>query len=216
LKLFAFTLARTSKRSRTAGLPTRTLRSICVGLSLTAQVILLAHAPMAHAQAATDDDGTTPPGKDFVYLFDRKPKWAEDKVDTLPALPPDDKGLMQFDVSSASPLTYSIDPKSVSIGKDSVVRYTVVIESSQARNVRYEGMRCDTYETRLYAAGDDTGKSWDRTVSDSWDRIKQSSLNGYQNALYDDYFCNNRLPVAARLIVDNLRYKRIASNTDDH
>ncbi|QGZ62374.1 CNP1-like family protein [Paraburkholderia acidisoli] len=149
----------------------------------------------------------------FTYLLDRKGEWQENKVESLPALPQAGAKLLPFDVSNNTPLKFAVDPASVSVGTDGVVRYTVVITSdSGARNVNYEGIRCDTYEWRLYASLDAEHNGWDRTVANNWSRIESGSLNAYQAALYHDYFCANKMPVAkAPTIVENIRYGRTQS-----
>lgn len=172
------------------------------------------HTPPASPQneAEAQDQGPKP-GGDFLYLLDRKSPWKEDKVDTLPPLP-QDKHLLPFEVSASSTLSYAIDAPSVSVGKDGVVRYAVVITSPQgARNVNYEGIRCDTYEWRSYAAIDENGDAWDRGAAFGWRRIEQGQLNAYHAALYQDFMCANRLPTgSAKQIVENIRYKRIAAD----
>jgi hypothetical protein len=156
----------------------------------------------------------TPSNKDdsaFVYLLDRKPNWTENKVDTLPSLPlPGD--LLPFVVSGNTPLTFSVDAKSLTVGDDGVVRYTVVVTSpSGAHNVNYEGIRCDTYEWRQYAGLNADHDGWDNTVATPFARIENSSLNGYQAALYQDYFCANKIPTGnAKQILDNIRNHRTA------
>jgi hypothetical protein len=148
-----------------------------------------------------------------VYLFDRKSNWTENKVDALPALP-QDANLVPFDVSGNTPLTFAIDAKSLSVGDDGVVRYTVVVTSpSGAHNVNYEGIRCDSYEWRQYAALNADHDGWDKTVATPFARIEDSALNGYQASLYQDYFCESRSPAgSAQKILDNMRYKRTASS----
>jgi hypothetical protein len=96
------------------------------------------------------------------------------------------------------------------------VRYSVVITSPQgARNVNYEGIRCDTYEWRSYAAINENGDAWDRHAAVGWRRIEQSELNAYHAALYQDYMCENRTPTgSAKQMVQRIRYKRIAGNAD--
>jgi len=157
----------------------------------------------------------TPSNKDdsaFVYLLDRKPNWVENKVDTLPPLP-QDSDLLPFDVSQNTPLQFSIDAKSLSVGTDGVVRYTIVVTSpSGARNVNYEGIRCDTYEARLYAGLNEDHDGWDQTVANPFKRIENGNLNAYQAALYQDYFCASRIPIGnAQQIVQNIRYHRTQS-----
>ena len=147
---------------------------------------------------------------EFQYLLDRKGKWTEDKITTLPPLPQPNAKLLPFEVSNNTPLAFAIDPASVSIGNDGVVRYTVVITTpGGGRNVNYEGIRCDTYEWRLYASLNADHDGWDETVANDWARIENGSLNAYHSALYTDYFCANKMPAGkASTIVNNLRYGR--------
>jgi hypothetical protein len=157
----------------------------------------------------------TPSNKDdsaFAYLLDKPSTWVENKVDTLPPLP-QDSDLLPFDVSQNTPLEFSLDARSVSVGSDGVVRYTVVVTSpSGARNVNYEGIRCDTYEWRLYAGLNEDHNGWDRTVANDFTRIENGNLNAYHASLYQDYFCASKIPLGnAKHIVDNVRYHRTQS-----
>ncbi|MGI4857758.1 MAG: CNP1-like family protein [Janthinobacterium lividum] len=140
-------------------------------------------------------------------LFDRQSDWKENQVDSLPALP-ENRNLLPFDLAQRSGLTYMIDSKSVSVGADGVVRYTVVIDSaSGARNIRYEGMHCASYRWRLYSGANSDGTAWDNASTD-WARIEDSTLNGYHGTLYNDYFCDNKMPAKASSIVQNIRFHR--------
>jgi len=150
---------------------------------------------------------------DFVYLLDRKPNWQEIPVTTLPALP-QSNNVLPFEVSTTSALKFGIDANSVSVGEDGIVRFTAVITSpAGARNVYYEGIRCDNYTWRLYAAANEAGTAWDRSVANDWDRIPTSDLNSYQGALYQDYMCESRLPTGnAKGIVNRIRFHQIAKD----
>lgn len=159
----------------------------------------------------------TPSNKDdgvFTYLLDRTPTWTENKVDALPPLP-QAGNLLPFEVSQNTPLQFAVDPKALSVGSDGVVRYTVVVTSpSGARNVNYEGIRCDTYEWRLYAGLNAEHDGWDRTVANDWRRIENGNLNAYQSALYQDYFCTSKTPTgSANAIVNNIRLHRTATDS---
>ena len=148
---------------------------------------------------------------DFRYLLDMPTNWTENKVDKLPPLP-DAGDLLPFEVSQNTQLNFLVDAKSLSVGSDGVVRYSVVITSpSGARNVNYEGIRCDNYTWRLYASLNSEHDGWDRGVENDWSRIENGNLNAYRASLYQDYFCANRLPTGtADTIVNNIRYKRVA------
>jgi hypothetical protein len=171
------------------------LKAIALFAASAAALVVLAGCS-SNKGPSNQDDGV------FTYLLDRKTEWTENKVENLPPLT----------VSQNTPLTFSVDKNSVSVGTDGVVRYTVVVTSpAGARNVNYEGIRCDNYEWRLYASIDDSQSAWDRTVANDFRRIENGELNAYHAALYQDYFCANKLPMGdAKQIVNAIQYKRSA------
>ena len=70
--------------------------------------------------------------------------------------------VVEFTLGSAStPLRFGIDPLTLSVGSDGVVRYVFVARSpSGAVNALFEGIRCKTAEVRVYARWDPDGKRW--------------------------------------------------------
>jgi hypothetical protein len=111
-----------------------------------------------------------------------------------------DKAMFPFDVY--------LDPESLSVGPDHVVRYTlVVVSSSGARNVSFEGIRCDTGEYRRYAYG--SGRKWLQMQHSPWQKILDAGRDGYRHVLYRDYMCD---PVGYDLevheILERVRYSR--------
>jgi hypothetical protein len=149
----------------------------------------------------------------FVYLMDRKPNWVENKVDTLPPLP-QDANLLEITVSENTPLSFFVDKNSLSVGDDGIIRYTIVVKSpAGARNVNYEGIRCDNYNWRLYASINEDQTGWDRAVENDFRRIENGELNSYHATLYQDYFCANKLPTgSAKQILQNIQMKRTATS----
>lgn len=114
-------------------------------------------------------------------------KWEEIDVQ-LPA-PPKQQELVAFYVSAATDNRFFVDPASISVGSDGVVRYTlVVVTPSGVRNVSFEGMRCETKERRLYAFGRADG-TWSKARSNQWDRVREAVNNRHHAALFQDYFC---------------------------
>jgi hypothetical protein len=184
-----------------------TLAVACLICAAGALLAACSTAPTPSSPAANKD------GSAFTYLLDRKSNWTENKVATLPSLPIE-ADLLPFDVSQNTPLNFSVDAKSVDVGSDGVIRYTVVVTSpSGARNVNYEGIRCDTYEWRQYAALNADHDGWDRSVATAWRRIENGNLNAYQAALYQDYFCDSKVPAApAKTIVNNIRMRRTTAS----
>jgi hypothetical protein len=115
-----------------------------------------------------------------------------------PAVPPAlprERDLIEFFVAATSEFRFFVDPASVSVHKDGEVRYTLVARSSAgARNVTYEGMRCHSVEWRLYAIGRDGG--WGGRAGE-WRPIEPRSVQRWHNALFREYFCPQREPIAS-------------------
>jgi hypothetical protein len=62
------------------------------------------------------------------------------------------QGLIPLDMGPGTELRWGVDPASIRIGPDRVVRYVVVGQSAAgAVNGFYEGVRCDSAEVRVYA-----------------------------------------------------------------
>jgi hypothetical protein len=123
----------------------------------------------------------------FEQTFESDKPWVEVAAE-LPA-PPLPANLREFAVSGIAPHKYQLDTASISVGADRVIRYTLVIDAAGgARNVSFEGMRCETAEHRRYATGQPDG-SWARARTSSWQPIKLASGLSYRKALYEDIFC---------------------------
>jgi hypothetical protein len=155
---------------------------------------LLCAAPFSAAHAGVFDD---------IFGKDDAKNWVE-QATVLPA-PPADSDLIAFFVSSASDFRFAIDQKSLSIGSDGVVRYTLIATSDQgARNITYEGIRCDTREYKIYAFGDASGKLTER-YDPVWKRIDEAAANRQRAALFKDYLCPSGVPARVKEIVATLK-----------
>lgn len=123
---------------------------------------------------------------DFDEEYEVK-AWKEIVV-TLPPSPIQ-SDLVQFYVSAATDNSFFIDASTISVGEDGVVRYVLVIQAGGgARNVSYEGIRCQTREHRIYASGRRDG-SWSKSRNNEWAKIQEVYANRYNAALFMDYFC---------------------------
>jgi hypothetical protein len=134
---------------------------------------------------------------------DRLPDSAADSIDfsegpfredrtALPP-PPRDENLIRFDAGPARRgYSYFVDGASLTVGTDTVVRYTLVVRSDAgATNVSYEGIRCSTRERRVYAYGRSDGKWMEGRVS-GWKKIGAPGVEGHIYVLYNDFFCPGR------------------------
>lgn len=112
--------------------------------------------------------------------------WKETEV-SLPAVPKG-KGLIGFVVSSASSFEFFIDPQSLSVGADGVVRYTMVARSpAGVETVSYEGIRCAGESYRVYAFV--SGEAWKRGDT-QWRPIEPTGkVQRWHNVLRSEYFC---------------------------
>jgi hypothetical protein len=118
--------------------------------------------------------------------LERKP-WDVQRAQLPPY--PKEADLLHIYVGSATPFAFFVDRASVSVGQDGIVRYTLVARSSSgATNVSYEGMRCETYESKTYAFGRSDG-TWVQARNQQW-----SSYSRYQTdqhlVLADDIYCS--------------------------
>jgi hypothetical protein len=124
---------------------------------------------------------------EFEREFEQDKPWVEVAAQLPPY--PKTENLIPFNVSSATNNTFFVDSESISVGADNVVRYTVVIEAAGgAKNVSFEGLRCESGERRLYAYGHPDG-TWSKARNAGWENIKFRSLLSYQKALFEDHFC---------------------------
>jgi hypothetical protein len=147
-----------------------------------------------------------PPDFDAEFDDDAKP-WQE-IVLRLPALP-SSENLVPFQVGATVSLAFAIDAKSISVGEDDVVRYTLVATSpAGAKNISYEGIRCKTFEKKLYAFGHANG-SWSRSRRDKWEPIPRTVATRQQATLARDYFCRGEVVAEnAKAIVERIRNNR--------
>lgn len=105
-------------------------------------------------------------------LFGNDSKQPE--VEAPPPPPVRTGGLVEVDVPRAT-LRYGVDPASVAVGSDGIVRYVVVATSpGGAVNAIYEGVRCGTAEVKVYARHNpDSG--WSMVREPAWQPLHGSA-----------------------------------------
>lgn len=120
---------------------------------------------------------------------------------------PKQENLLKFYSSGSQ--TFEIDAKSLIVANDGTVRYTMVATSaSGAKNISYEGLRCQSYEVKLYAFGRPDG-TWSRSRRNQWTEIANRGANLQHNTLFTEYFCDGHT-VAGKLpvLLDRLHGKK--------
>lgn len=117
------------------------------------------------------------------------PVWQEQVEIELPPAPIEKK-LIAINFDRMGSRRYFIDADSLTVGKDGVVRYTLLaVGSGGARNVSYEGMDCNKGQVKLYAFGGEDG-SWSRNARAEWRPVAIRQPNSIQRELFQRYFCH--------------------------
>jgi hypothetical protein len=119
---------------------------------------------------------------------------------------PREADLIPFEAGAPREVRFFIDGRSIEVGADSVVRYTLVARSAAgAQNVTYEGIRCSTGEVRIFAVGG--GHDW-VPAKGGWRPIRPGGAQRWHYELQRDYFCPLRQRVATpQEAIDSLRRK---------
>ena len=108
---------------------------------------------------------------------------------TMPLNPPNPDKLQSFYVSQETVFKFSIDTSAILIGADGVTRYIVVMTNpSGQQQAQYEGIRCDSYQWRLY--GTFESGAWRPNPLSEWKEIKLHTPNRYQAALAQGALCS--------------------------
>lgn len=121
--------------------------------------------------------------------------WKESEVPPPPAF--DAGKLLTFDVSTGSSLVFGVDPATLHIAADGVVRYVMVATSpSGARNVFYEGIRCTTAEFKTYARYTPDGV-WNKVARPEWRSLSAGMPSRHALAFARAGACDNAAPATS-------------------
>lgn len=159
-------------------------------------VVLLGWASFCSGQSPADD-----------------PDWVESDVLAPPAF--DLKRLIPFDVPVKTGLVFGLDPATLMVTPDGVVRYVVVASSPQgARNVLYEGLRCATAETKIYGWSDEQG-NWRMAGKPVWRSLYQHAPSHHARVLAKNALCQGNGPtVPLETMVQRLKLDGRVLETD--
>ncbi len=139
-------------------------RAACTGLVGLALLAACAGAPAQGFDSAT---GLPRPNENAA----EPPAWQE----AATALPAGlrTEGLIPVEVRT-SELRFGVDPASISVGPDGVIRYVLVATSaSGAVNAMQEGVRCVPGEAKVYARHT-PGAGWQAAASATWQPLQAS------------------------------------------
>lgn len=134
--------------------------------------------------------------KEFKETFDTEKPWVEQLAQLPPY--PDLDNLIPLTVQTSADYRHAVDPESISIGEDGVVRFTLVSRSTAgAVNISHEGIRCETRERKLYAIGRDD-RTWSRPRISEWQSLDFVRQYYAQRELSRNLLCPNRQIVKSK------------------
>jgi CNP1-like family len=122
------------------------------------------------------------------------PDWKETEVPAPPEF--DLKRLVPLEMPVQSQLKWGVDPATVKITKDGIIRYVVVAQSpSGVVNAMYEGIRCNKAEFRRYARHN-PGSGWVKTTDQDWIALRQTGASRHPENLAKQGLCDGNAPPA--------------------
>lgn len=132
-------------------------------------------------------------------LFDAK-DWVEGDVPPPPAFDP--VRAIRVEGAAYSALRYGIDPATLVIGKDGVVRYVLVITNESGTvTALYEGIRCSTAEFKIYARSNDA--QWSQVKDAAWQDLFDSPQSRHALWVAKQGVCTGAAPQTSVLDIVN-------------
>lgn len=100
------------------------------------------------------------------------PDWKEAQIPPPPPLRTEK--LIKLEMPQST-LRFGVDPASIALGADGIVRYVVVATSSSgAVNAFYEGIHCSTGEVRVYARYNPSS-GWAMVADERWGQLHEAA-----------------------------------------
>lgn len=131
--------------------------------------------------------------------------WKETEVPAPPAF--QKNGLLRIDMPPYVTLTVGVDPATLSLSADGVVRYVVVaVNASGSVTALYEGIRCATDQVKSYARASEDGR-WVMTKAPTWRGLSDNLPSKHALAFARQAACESRsIPVnSVADIIKNLK-----------
>jgi hypothetical protein len=131
----------------------------------------------------------------WAALVDIDPDWQETDAPPPPAFSRDK--LIPVDMPLYVTLKLGVDPSTLTITSDGVVRYVMVASSTSGSfTAMYEGIRCLTGEVKLYARFSASGQ-WRAVDNPQWRPLNDNQPSPHALALARQGACDGRSAAAA-------------------
>ncbi|OGB29914.1 MAG: hypothetical protein A3F78_18350 [Burkholderiales bacterium RIFCSPLOWO2_12_FULL_61_40] len=119
------------------------------------------------------------------------PNWVEEQVPPPPAY--SKANLIPIEMPLYVSLKIGVDPNTVAVGGDGIVRYVVVmLNATGTANAAYEGIRCFTDEVKTYARVGSSGE-WTINTDPQWKPVNGNMPSRHAQAIARQGACDARL-----------------------
>ena len=130
-------------------------------------------------------------------------EWTEEQVPPPPVFSLDH--LIALDMPQPVSLQIGVDPETISVGADGVVRYVIVMRNtSGSTNAVYEGLRCISDEVRTYARLGSSGQ-WSLIQNPVWKSVNDNMPSHHALAFARQGGCQDRLATSPQEIIRSLK-----------
>lgn len=136
------------------------------------------------------------------------PDWVEEKAPPPPAYSLEH--LIPIDMPRYVSIAVGVDPATITVGMDGIVRYVVVMTNSTgSTNAAYEGIRCVTDEVKTYARMG-SSNTWSLVADPQWKAVNDNMPSRHAQAIARQGACDARLATSPAEIINRLQ-KRLKS-----
>jgi hypothetical protein len=131
------------------------------------------------------------------------PDWTEEASLPPPAF--SKEHLIPIDMPSYVSIKVGVDPDTILVGADGVVRYVIAMtNASGSTSAVYEGIRCITDEVKTYARMSASG-TWSMVQNPVWKAVNDNMPSRHAQAFARQGGCQNRAATSKREIIDALK-----------
>ena len=131
------------------------------------------------------------------------PDWVEEQIPPPPAFSKGD--LIAIDMPLHLSVKVGVDPATIAVGTDGVVRYVIVMTNATgSTNAVYEGIRCITGEVKTYARLSASGQ-WSMVSTPVWKDLSENMPSRHAQAFAQQGGCQSRLATSPREIIAELK-----------
>ena len=124
-----------------------------------------------------------------AFAQEDKPEWKESEAPPAPTFNKD--RLLPLDMPHYVTLQFGVDPATLAITSDGIVRYVVVAtNASGSLSAMYEGIRCATGEVKTYARFSSSGK-WSLIQEPVWRGLNDNLPSRHALALANQGVCES-------------------------